>query len=139
MAESLADLHGFEDGVIVHDDVQMCQWLRRPDGHLVLGDFNRATIMQYDLQRNEYCKFNNGKGFGNYRAPEEFAAKNLDEKIDVSSLNFGGPLRAGRANTCIFLDVFVWQQHLRYANRTLGLCKFHSFALQAQIPPHAPL
>lgn len=85
MAESLADLHGFEDGVIVHDDVQVCQWLRRPDGHLVLGDFNRATIMQFDLQRNEYCKFNNGAGFGNYRAPEEFAAKNLDEEIDVSS------------------------------------------------------
>ena len=48
MAESLADLHGFSDGVIVHDDVQLCQWLRLPDGTMKLGDFNRATIMEYE-------------------------------------------------------------------------------------------
>jgi len=80
MAESLADLHGFPDGVIVHDDVQPCQWLRTPDGHLKLGDFNRATIMQWD----------NVAAFANYRAPEEFAARNLDEQIDVFS--FGNNL-----------------------------------------------
>ncbi len=92
MAESIADLHGFEDGIIVHDDVQMCQWLRVPDGRLKLGDFNRATIMQWDLLKGEYCKFNNGPAMANYRAPEEFAARNLNEQIDVFS--FGNNIYA---------------------------------------------
>ena len=90
MAESIADLHGFEDGDIVHDDVQPCQWLRTPDGHLKLGDFNRATIMQWDVVNGEYCKFNNGAAFANYRAPEEFAVRNLNEQIDTFS--FGNNL-----------------------------------------------
>ena len=75
MAESIADLHGFEDGVIVHDDVQLCQWMTTVDGKQKLGDFNRATIMEWDEVNGEYCLFNNGKGYGNYRAPEEFAAE----------------------------------------------------------------
>lgn len=87
MAESLADLHGFEEGIIVHDDVQLCQWLRtsEDDSKLKLGDFNRATIMQWDMVKGEYCKFNNGPAFANYRAPEEFAARNLNEQIDTWS------------------------------------------------------
>ena len=85
MAESIADLHGFEDGVIVHDDVQLCQWMTKDDGKLKLGDFNRATIMTWDEINGEYCKFNNGGSFGNYRAPEEFAVRNLDEQIDIFS------------------------------------------------------
>jgi len=32
MAESIAVLHGFTDGVIVHDDIQLQQWLRARDG-----------------------------------------------------------------------------------------------------------
>ncbi|KAL7544377.1 hypothetical protein ACHAWF_007762, partial [Thalassiosira exigua] len=86
-AESLADLHGFEEGVIVHDDVQMCQWLRTPEGHLKLGDFNRATIMQWDEVRGGYCRFNNGEAFSQYRAPEEYdhKNKNLNEQIDTFS------------------------------------------------------
>ncbi|KAL3762560.1 hypothetical protein ACHAW5_007805 [Stephanodiscus triporus] len=92
MAESLADLHGYSEGIIVHDDVQMCQWLRTPDGHLKLGDFNRATIMSWNLLEGEYCKFNNGEGFSQYRAPEEYAARNLNEKIDIFS--FGNNIYA---------------------------------------------
>jgi len=93
MAESLADLHGFELGVIVHDDVQPCQWLHTPDRKMLkLGDFNRATIMQWDMVKNEYCKFNNGPAFANYRAPEEFAARNLNEQIDTWS--FGNNIYA---------------------------------------------
>ncbi|KAL9182905.1 hypothetical protein ACHAXT_004184 [Thalassiosira profunda] len=102
MAESLADLHGFEDGVIVHDDVQMCQWLRLPDGTLKLGDFNRATIMQWDLLKGEYCKFNNGNAFANYRAPEEFAARNLNEQIDTFS--FGNNIYAMLTGLWNFYD-----------------------------------
>lgn len=46
MAESLADLHGFSEGVIVHDDVQLCQWLKTRDGVIKLGDFNRAEFSE---------------------------------------------------------------------------------------------
>jgi len=85
MAESLAELHGFSEGVIVHDDVQLCQWLRTAEGHLKLGDFNRATIMQWDLIQGGYCRFNNGRAASQYRAPEEYAVKNLNEQIDTFS------------------------------------------------------
>jgi len=85
MAESLATLHGFEDGVITHADVQLCQWLRTYDNRLVLGDFNRAEIMAWNDHNNEYCNFNNGYSFGNYRSPEEYTGEDLDEKIDVFS------------------------------------------------------
>jgi thiamine kinase-like enzyme len=40
MAESIAILHGFKDGVIVHNDIQLRQWLRTREGRLKLGDFN---------------------------------------------------------------------------------------------------
>jgi hypothetical protein len=49
----------------VHDDVQLCQWLRLSDGRLKLGDFNRAEIMGFDPETQEYCKYNNGACFGN--------------------------------------------------------------------------
>ena len=105
MAESIADLHGFHDGVIVHNDIQLCQWLQRDngngngndgnddtDGAVVLGDFNRASIMRWNDDQHEYCKFRTGAAFGNYRSPEEFAEKSLDEQIDVYS--FGNNIYA---------------------------------------------
>ena len=67
MAESLAVLHGYVGGLIVHDDVQLCQWLRTRDGRLVLGDFNRAQIMDWNEEKGEYCMYNNGYAFGNVR------------------------------------------------------------------------
>jgi len=86
MSESLAALHGFEGGIIVHDDVQLCQWLRTRDGKLILGDFNRAEIMEWNRHKGEYCRYNNGYAYGNYRSPEEFDAADLNEKIDIFSL-----------------------------------------------------
>ena len=71
MAESIADLHGFKDGVIVHDDIQLCQWMRREsDGKMLLGDFNRATVMEWNVtgkggKGEGYCRFDNGGGYGN--------------------------------------------------------------------------
>ena len=65
MAESLAVLHSYVGGLIVHDDVQLCQWLRTRDGRLVLGDFNRAQIMDWNEEKGEYCLYNNGYAFGN--------------------------------------------------------------------------
>jgi hypothetical protein len=65
MAESLAILHGYEGGRIVHDDVQLCQWLRNRQGKLILGDFNRAQILDWNEENEEYCSYNNGYAFGN--------------------------------------------------------------------------
>jgi hypothetical protein len=65
MAESIAVLHGFGGGVIVHDDIQLQQWLRAADGTLQLGDFNRATILDWNDNENRYCKYSNGEAFGN--------------------------------------------------------------------------
>lgn len=126
MAESIADLHGFQDGIIVHDDIQLCQWLRTANGALKLGDFNRAQIMKYNTTSGKYCKYRNALGFGNvsdsqfcrcmnmsvhyligisldgqYRSPEEFANRDLDEKIDVFS--FGNNIYG--LVSCIFITL----------------------------------
>jgi hypothetical protein len=65
MAESIAVLHGYSGGVIVHDDIQLQQWLRSADGTLKLGDFNRATILEWNDKEKHYCKYSNGETFGN--------------------------------------------------------------------------
>lgn len=49
----------------VHDDVQLCQWLRTQDGTIKLGDFNRAEIMDFNMEKKEYCRYNNGHAYGN--------------------------------------------------------------------------
>lgn len=86
MAECIAALHGFKDGVIVHDDIQLSQFLIGNNGQLKLNDFNRAEIMLFDAKEEVYCKYKNGGVYGNYRAPEEFMDHRLDEKIDVWSM-----------------------------------------------------
>ena len=86
MAESIADLHGFKDGVIVHGDIQLCQFLRNNKRQIKLNDFNRAEPMLYDPLNGRYCRYRNGGGYGNYRAPEEDRDDFLNEKLDVFSL-----------------------------------------------------
>ena len=86
MAESIADLHGFKDGVIVHGDIQLCQFLRNHKKQQKLNDFNRAEPMLYDPVNGRYCRYRNGGGFGNYRAPEEDRDDFLNEKLDVFSM-----------------------------------------------------
>ena len=52
MAEAVALLHNHERGVIVHDDIQLSQFLISEDGHLKMGDFNRAEV---SMPLSEYC------------------------------------------------------------------------------------
>lgn len=94
MAEAIADLHGFKDGVIVHGDIQLCQYLINRDGQLKLNDFNRAEVMLWDTKKQDYCRFRSGLVYGNYRSPEEDEDEPLNEQIDVFSLgnNFYGLL-----------------------------------------------
>jgi serine/threonine protein kinase len=86
MAEAIADLHGFKNGVIVHGDIQLCQYLFNRDGQLKLNDFNRAELMLWDTEKQEYCRFKSGLVYGNYRSPEEDEDEPLNEQIDVFSL-----------------------------------------------------
>jgi len=102
MAESLADLHGFPDGVIVHDDLQLAQWLRNDDGRIKLGDFNRAKVLTYDAKKEEYCRYDYGGRAWRFRAPEEYAY-NMDEKIDLFS--FGNTIYAILTGLWNFYDI----------------------------------
>jgi serine/threonine protein kinase len=66
MAEAVADLHGYEDGVIVHQDIQPSQFLLTEDKSLLkLNDFNRAEFMLWDEESQSYCKYGEGAGHGN--------------------------------------------------------------------------
>jgi hypothetical protein len=95
MAEGLADLHGYENGLMIHDDVQLSQFLMSEDRTRVkLNDFNRAEFPLWDEEHEQYCRYQNGQGHGNWRSPEEYKDEPLTEAIDVWSLgnNFYGLL-----------------------------------------------
>lgn len=63
MAEGLADLHGYSSNLIIHDDVQLSQFLLNKDRtRLKLNDFNRAEFPLWN--GHNYCMYQNGKGHG---------------------------------------------------------------------------
>ena len=65
MAEGLADLHGNPYGVVVHQDLNLEQYLYTADKSRVkLNDFNRAEFMLWDDRRQSYCRYCEGGGFG---------------------------------------------------------------------------
>lgn len=64
MAEGVRVLHSFHGGVIVHDDIQLSQFLLDSDGTLKLNDFNRAEIMLWDDKGKGYCRYRNNPGHG---------------------------------------------------------------------------
>jgi serine/threonine protein kinase len=65
MAEALADLHGNKGGIIVHQDLQLSQYLWTADKSMVkLNDFNRAEFMLWDEEAQEYCRYREGRGNG---------------------------------------------------------------------------
>eukprot|EP00934_Nitzschia_sp_Nitz4_P000629 Nitzschia sp. Nitz4//scaffold42_size132992//16750//18247//NITZ4_003381-RA/size132992-processed-gene-0.27-mRNA-1//-1//CDS//3329551664//629//frame0 len=102
MAESLADLHGFANGMISHDDVQLSQWLRDPQGNIKLGDFNLAAIPEFNLSSGEYCTVGNFGGEGMYRSPEEFNGRRMTEQVDVFS--FGNNIYALLTGLWVFYE-----------------------------------
>ena len=72
MAKCIADMHGFEDGVIVNVDVQLGQFFKGQDGKIKIVDYNRAEPLLYDRKKEEYCRWANGSpGEGTLRSPEE--------------------------------------------------------------------
>jgi serine/threonine protein kinase len=64
MAEGVRVLHSYPDGVIVHDDIQLSQFLLDAYGTLKLNDFNRAEIMLWNDKDKEYCRYRNNPGHG---------------------------------------------------------------------------
>lgn len=65
MAKGLALLHGHSDGMIIHGDVQMTQYLLNKDMTMLkLNDFNRAEFLLWDETHHAYCQHRNGKGHG---------------------------------------------------------------------------
>jgi serine/threonine protein kinase len=90
MAEGIAELHGFEWGVTVNNDIQYVQFLLDENKRAYLSDFNRAAPMSWDEENEEYCGYYEGRANGELRAPEEYMEELLDEKIDVFS--FGNVL-----------------------------------------------
>lgn len=87
LAKGLATMHGHSDGVIANVDVQIGQFCRGRDGLIKILDFNRAEVLMYDEEREEYCPFSNGPPpDGSLRAPEEIIDDPLSEKIDVYSV-----------------------------------------------------
>ena len=62
MAESLATMHGYYRGQIIHSDVHIEQWLLDSKGNVKLNDFNRATLSKWNTttaslppQEQQYC------------------------------------------------------------------------------------
>ena len=86
MAKSLADLHGFKGGPIIHADTHIEQWLIAPDGSTKLNDFNNAKTARWHQENQEYCTSSGSYG-GTYRSPEEFAGNPQDEGVDTYALS----------------------------------------------------
>ena len=66
MAEALAELHGYKNSLIIHDDIQLSQFLLNEDKTVIkINDFNRAEFPLWSETEQEYCTYKNGRGHGN--------------------------------------------------------------------------
>lgn len=85
-AESMADVHGFDGGVMFHGDFHSAQWLHSVDGRIKFNDFNKAVIMKFNRTAGEYCPTR--RCYKNtFRAPEDTRCKyEGTEASDVYSL-----------------------------------------------------
>ena len=80
MANGVALLHNHPHGVIVHDDINLSQFLLTSSGEVKLNDFNRAYIMSYDHQRQKYCKYSNGNSPGDVRNPRPSTSRETSSR-----------------------------------------------------------
>jgi serine/threonine protein kinase len=84
MAESIADLHGFEGGVIVHGDIKVDhQWLRARNGKIKLNDFNLGHILDWNPIKQRYCNFDGGTFVAPLKSPEELSGSSQSETVDI--------------------------------------------------------
>jgi hypothetical protein len=73
MAESLADIHGYKGGEIVHQDANVEQWMVARDGSVKLNDFNHAGISLWDDANQTFCTRH--ATYGGIVSPNEFDAR----------------------------------------------------------------
>ena len=87
MAEALVDLHDFDDGMIVHGDVNIEQWLVDDQGRIKLNDFNLAEILPWNDESQQYCPFKRkyDGAFRLVRSPEEFMGIPTGREKDIFS------------------------------------------------------
>jgi len=87
MARSLAELHGYVGGVIVHDNLhpdqrmavdQVASGKRRS----VLNDNNNSMALDWDPEAARYCPFYAWYG-DTFRSPEEYEGDLVDETSDM--------------------------------------------------------
>lgn len=104
MVESLADLHGFSDGPIIHADANPEQWLITSDGTIKLNDFNNAVEMRWNITGQKFCE-RKGAFRDAGRSPEECHGTSQNESVDVYAIgNFIYSL------VCLqYLVVFAYQ------------------------------
>jgi hypothetical protein len=83
-AESIALLHGFPLGVIAHDDISIDQWmLSSHDGRVILNDFNNCHPLEWNAQKQRYCKFWASYP-GTFKAPEVYGGSHyVTEQVDI--------------------------------------------------------
>lgn len=85
MAESVAELHGFEGGVITIDDIKPEQWLRSArDERVKLNDLNNGKFMQWKRNKKQYCPYKKRKK--TFLSPEHLKHEMITEQSDVYSL-----------------------------------------------------
>ena len=85
---SVHDAHHFDEhgrATMAHTDIKTDQFIFQ-DGYYKLSDFNRVRFLSFNPTTKKKCKFTVGKNGGEYRAPEEYAYAEENEKVDVYSL-----------------------------------------------------
>mmetsp|Transcript_1138 Transcript_1138/g.1994 ORF Transcript_1138/g.1994 Transcript_1138/m.1994 type:complete len:188 (+) Transcript_1138:1-564(+) len=83
MAQGLAALHEHKDGVIVHSDADLSQFLLDPNGKIKLNDFNYGTVMKWNTKNEHYCAFKRKHYASSHRSPEEYSGALSDESKDT--------------------------------------------------------
>lgn len=87
VARGVQALHEIDKGPIVHADVQAKQFLISPEtGVVKVNDFNRCRFAGQKTGTSIPCKFKIPSAPGKARSPEEYAYKDLDEKLDMYSV-----------------------------------------------------
>jgi serine/threonine protein kinase len=71
---------------LIHDDLKLAQFLLGNNDHIKLNDFSRTKERVWDPLLKRFKVYRNSGRHGDCRSPEEYAEKELTEKIDIFSL-----------------------------------------------------
>ena len=86
MAEAIADMHGFEGGVLINSDIAAVQFLYDAEGNVRLNDFNIAAFPDWNPKEKKYCKVIRPSWDGRLYAPEQYVGEPIDKQVDVYAL-----------------------------------------------------